>query len=187
MKESNVDAMHNGLPIAKARQTSLGLYVTASEAYDLWRADPDTVRILDVRSPEEYALIGHAPMAWLIPLAVPTYVWDATGRALRWAISAEFVPTVAEWVEPGVRILVTCRSGGRSAMAINSLAGAGLLNLYNIVDGMEGELVDDPGSAFDGLRMRNGWRNAGLPWTYELDPTLMRLPTDCREPGAGPS
>ena len=180
-----MDVMHNGLPIAKARQTSLGLYVTAREAYDLWRADPDAVRILDVRAPEEYALIGHAPMAWLIPLAVPTYDWDPTGRALRWAPSPEFVPAVAEWAEPGGQILVTCRSGGRSAMAINALAAAGLTNLYNVLDGMEGDLVDDPGSAFHGLRMRNGWRNAGLPWTYQLDPNLMKLPTDPRGSGAG--
>jgi rhodanese-related sulfurtransferase len=177
-----VDVMHDGLRIAKARQTSLGLYVTAREAYDVWRADPETVRILDVRGPEEYALIGHAPMAWLIPLAIPTYQWDQTGTALRWASSPDFVPTVQAWAVPGITILVTCRSGGRSAMAINALAAAGLSNLHNILDGMEGDLVDDPGSAFHGLRMRNGWRNAGLPWTYQLDPNLMKLPSDPRAP-----
>ena len=30
--------------LAKERQTSLGLYVTAKEAYDLWQADPEGVR-----------------------------------------------------------------------------------------------------------------------------------------------
>lgn len=41
---------------------------------------------------------------------------------------------------------------------------------------MEGDLVDDPGSAYHGKRMRNGWKNAGLPWTYDLDIDRMRLP-----------
>ncbi len=57
--------------LAKERLTSLGLYVTAKEAYDLWQADPEGVRILDVRTPEEFVFVGHAPMAWNIPLALP--------------------------------------------------------------------------------------------------------------------
>ena len=42
---------------------------------------------------------------------------------------------------------------------------------------MEGGRVDDPDSVFDGMRMKNGWKNSGLPWTYDLDPTRMTLPT----------
>ena len=57
--------------LAQARLTSLGLYVTAREAYDMWQADPERVRILDVRTPEEYVFVGHAPMAWNIPVRVP--------------------------------------------------------------------------------------------------------------------
>ena len=33
-------------------------------------------------------------------------------------------------------LLVTCRSGGRSAIAVNMLAKAGFVNAYNIIDGM---------------------------------------------------
>ena len=58
--------------IAPARQTSLGLYVTAKEAYDMWQADPG-LKILDVRTPEEYVFVGHAPMATNIPFALQTY------------------------------------------------------------------------------------------------------------------
>lgn len=172
-----MDVMHGGLPVATARQTNVGLYATAREAYDMWRADPQDVRLLDVRSPEEYVFIGHAPMARLIPMAVPTYAWDATGTTLPWAPNPDFVPTVQKWAEPGDTILVTCRSGGRSAMAVNALAAAGFTRLYNVLDGMEGGTVDDPSSVFHGMRMKNGWKNAGLPWTYDLDPTRMTLPT----------
>ena len=69
-----------------------------------------------------------------------------------------------------------CRSGVRSAMSVNMLAQAGYQNVYNIFDGMEGDMVDDPESAYHGKRMRNGWKNAGLPWAYDLDPTLVWHP-----------
>ena len=41
---------------------------------------------------------------------------------------------------------------------------------------MEGDLVKDPGSPNDGKRMKNGWKNSGLPWTYQVDPERVRLP-----------
>ena len=47
------------------------------------------------------------------------------------------------------------------AIAANMLAQAGYKRVYNIVDGMEGDRVDDPGSAFHGKPMRNGWKNSG--------------------------
>jgi rhodanese-related sulfurtransferase len=68
-----------------------------------------------------------------------------------------------------------CRSGDRSAMAVNALAKAGFVNVYNIMDGMEGDKVDDPGSAYYGKRMRNGWKNSGSPWTYDVNTELLWL------------
>ena len=41
---------------------------------------------------------------------------------------------------------------------------------------MEGSQVKDPDSVFDGMRMKNGWKNSGLPWTYDIDPARMLLP-----------
>jgi hypothetical protein len=32
-------------------------------------------------------------------------------------------------------------------------------------------------SVFKGKRMKNGWKNSGLPWTCDLDPEKMRLPS----------
>ena len=62
------------------KQTKLGLYVTAKEAYDMWLANPEKVKILDVRMPEEYELVGHPKMAYNIPLVFGTYDWDAERR-----------------------------------------------------------------------------------------------------------
>lgn len=61
-------------------------------------------------------------------------------------------------------------------MAINVMAKAGYTTVWNIVDGMEGGQVKDPDSVFDGMRMKNGWKNSGLPWTYEIDRDRMVLP-----------
>ena len=162
--------------LAKERQTSLGLYVTAKEAYDMWQADPEGVRILDVRSPEEYVFVGHAPMAWNIPLAFQSFEWDSQKKAFHWDLNPGFLPAVQAWADTGDTLLVSCRSGGRSAMAINALAKAGYAAAWNIVDGMEGGQVKDPDSVFDGMRMKNGWKNSGLPWTYAIDRERMVLP-----------
>ena len=163
--------------LAKERQTSLGLYVTAKEAYDRWQADPEGVRILDVRTPEEYVFVGHAPMAWNIPLAFQSFEWDPEKKGFHWDLNPGFLPAVQAWAKPGDTLLVSCRSGGRSAMAINLLAKAGgFAQAWNIVDGMEGDVIKDAASAFNGMRRKNGWKNSGLPWTHEIDRTRMVLP-----------
>jgi len=40
--------------VPKGKQRSLGLYVTAQEAYKMWKTKPERINILDVRTPEEY-------------------------------------------------------------------------------------------------------------------------------------
>jgi hypothetical protein len=59
--------------LPEGKRTTLGLYVTAAEAYEKWKAAPDKVNIIDVRTPEEFAFVGHPEMAWNIPLAFVTY------------------------------------------------------------------------------------------------------------------
>ena len=167
---------HSGRPIAEARLTSLGLYVTAKEAYSMWQADPGRVTILDVRTPEEWVFVGHAPMAVNVPVAFMAYRWDEEKHGYPWELNPDFVELVQARFAPQDTILVSCRSGGRSAIAINTLAAAGFRNAYNILDGMEGSTVNDPDSVFHGMRLKNGWKASGLPWTYDLDPEAMALP-----------
>jgi len=155
------------------KQTTLGLYLTAREAYEKWKASPDKVTVLDVRTPEEFLFIGHAEMAWNVPFAAQSYQWDAEKKRFPMRPLPDFVARVQKVAEPGDTLLVMCRSGGRSAMAVNRLAEAGFKNVYNIVDGMEGDSVKDPDSLFHGQRLVNGWKNSGLPWTYQVDPGRM--------------
>jgi rhodanese-related sulfurtransferase len=162
------------LPAGK--QTSLGLYLTAREAHDTWKAAPGKVIVLDVRTPEEYLFIGHAEMAWNIPLAAQSYQWNAEKKQFPLLPLPDFVERVRKVAGPDDTVLVMCRSGGRSAMAVNKLAEAGFRNVYNITDGFEGDAVKNATSVFDGQRLVNGWKNSGLPWTYKVDPERMVLP-----------
>ena len=120
--------------LPKGKQTVLGLYVTAKEAYEKWQADPEKVKILDVRTPEEYIFVGHAEMAWNIPLAFQTYQWDATKGYFAVKPNPDFIALVKDQFTPEDTLLITCRSGGRSAMAVNLLAENGFKHAYNIVD-----------------------------------------------------
>ena len=159
--------------VPKGKQTSLGLYVTAQEAYKMWKTKPERINILDVRTPEEYVFIGHAEIARNIPLVFVKHQWDADKNEFVIEPNPYFISDVKNLFAPTDTLLVICRSGSRSAQAVNALAKAGFVNVYNIIDGMEGDKVDDPESVFYGKRMRNGWKNSGLPWTYDVNPELI--------------
>jgi rhodanese-related sulfurtransferase len=177
MSTVEISTPHAKHQVLEEKLTSLGLYVTAREAYDMWKADPERTKVLDVRTFEEYVLIGHAEMAANVPLAFPTYSWDANKGNYSVVGNKDFIEHVKARFKPDDTILVMCRSGGRSAMAANALVKAGFTKVHNIIDGFEGDKVDDPESTFHGMRMRNGWKNTA-PWTYHLDPQLVWLPSD---------
>lgn len=162
--------------LAKEKQTVLGQYITAKESYDKWQADPERVKIIDVRTPEEFLFVGHPPMAWKIPAFSQTYIWDSERQRFPMKPLPDFASRVGKIASPDDTVMVMCRSGGRGAMAANMLAQAGYKNVFNIVDGMEGDKVEDPSSVFAGKYLVNGWKNSGCPWTYTLTPERLLLP-----------
>jgi len=162
--------------VPEKKQTVLGLYLTAKEAFSKWHVDADKMVVLDVRTPEEYIFVGHAPMARNIPVRVLNQELTAKNRKPVLEPNPDFVSQVRRDYKVSDTILVMCRSGGRSVMAVNLLAEAGFKNVYNITDGFEGDAVKDPESYYNGKRIKNGWKNSGAPWTYELDPNLMYHP-----------
>jgi rhodanese-related sulfurtransferase len=128
--------------LPSSKRSSLGLYITAVDAHAAWKANPDKIKMIDVRTPEEFRAVGLPKMAVKVPLSRPD----------------RFVSAVRKVADPHEPLLVICRSGNRSAAAVNMLAKAGYKNAYTVVDGFEG----DRGS--DGRRTVNGWKKAGLPW-----------------------
>jgi rhodanese-related sulfurtransferase len=170
--------------VPEANKTVPGLYLLPAEAYALWKSDPDRVRVLDVRTFEEYIFGGHADMAQNIPLLFPRFAPPgeasqaapaASGRppGCSGEMNTAFISTAKSRFSPSDTILVMCATGGRAAVAVNLLAEAGFKKVYNIINGFEGDRVNDPASVYHGKHMRNGWKNNGLPWTYDFDPDLM--------------
>lgn len=139
----------------------------------MWKFNPDHVRIIDVRTPEEYLFVGHAEMARNIPVGFVKYQWNAEKNEPETEPNPHFIDCVKEKYSSTDTLLLICRSGGRSALAVNALTEAGFVDVYNVIDGMEGDLVKDPDSAYYGKRMQNGWKNSGLPWTYDVSPELL--------------
>ena len=177
MSTKEKSALQSSHQVPEKKKTVLGLYVTAQEAHEMWKAAPEKVKILDVRTPEEYIFVGHADMARNIPLVFMKYQWDAAKEQPVVEPNPDFISSVKNRYSSTDTILVTCRSGGRSAMAVNALAKAGFVNVYNIIDGMEGDKVDDPGSVHHGKRMKNGWKNSGASWSYDVNPELLWVST----------
>lgn len=160
-------------PSDPSKQTTLGKYCTSLEAYLMWRSKPKEVTILDVRTPEEYSFVGHAEMALNIPVKFFNAKFDAAKKTYGMDVNKDFVAQVSKRLGKNDTILVMCRNGQRTPVAVNLLAKDGFTNVYSVMDSFEGDMVSDPESVFNGKFMKNGWKNYGLPWTYSLNPDLV--------------
>jgi rhodanese-related sulfurtransferase len=160
-------------PKDERKHTTLGKYVTSLEAYEMWKANPAKIKIIDCRIAEEYAFVGHAPMAINIPSMLWTGKWNAEKNDYYLEPNAEFEAQVKQKAGYDDTIMIMCRSGHRSSASVNRLAKVGFTNVYNIVDGFEGDMVTDEESYSKGKRAKNGWKNSPAPWTYQLDPGLI--------------
>ncbi|OQX06425.1 MAG: sulfurtransferase [Desulfobacteraceae bacterium IS3] len=158
------------------KHTETGKYVTSLEAYEMWKADPDKVKILDCRIQEEYAFVGHTAMAYNIPSKLWSGKWNEEKKDYDLQDNPDFEAQAKKKFAQSDTILVMCRSGHRSALSVNRLTKSGFTNVYNIIDGFEGDKIKDEESYLNGKRMKNGWKNSGAPWTYDLDAKLIYLP-----------
>ncbi len=164
--------------LSKKKQTTLGLYMTAKQAYDYMMENMDDALFLDVRTPSELNYLG---VTSVMDANVPTDTMDASAwddkknRYVR-KHNKNFVADVtarlkAKGLDKSDTVILMCRSGKRSAKAVNVLAEHGYTNVYTVVDGYEGDKAKK--GAHRGKRVVNGWKNSGLPWTYSLDKDLM--------------
>jgi len=160
--------------LPERKQSTLGLYVTAAQAYEMWKTTPEKVTLIDVRTPEEYAFVGHPEMAWNVPFAFVTYQRKDGKTEYGPKMNPDFVAEVKQLAGPTDTVLLMCRSGDRSAKAVDMLAAAGFKKVYTVIDGFEGDKVKDPESVFLGKRMKNGWKNSA-PWVYDIDPEKIIL------------
>ena len=168
----------DGSTPGKNKQTRLGLYMSAEEAYRHTVDNRENTLFVDVRTPSELNYLGtvsvidaHVPLVFM-----DTTAWHDRKHRYKRAKNPNFVSDVDAALEKkGLNkndtVIVMCRSGSRSARAVNLLAEAGYTKVYNLVDGYEGSKAKD--GPDKGQRTVNGWKNAGLPWTYSLDKAYM--------------
>ena len=156
--------------VSERSQTTLGLYLTARDAAAALEMDPGIV-LVDVRTRAEFSYAGHAdPVDQNIPLRFFSDRFDEKSGAYLYDDNENFLRDFAALMDREGKgsddpIFVMCRSGGRSAAAVNALAAAGYTKVYNVVDGFEGGK-----DKATGHRTVDGWRNAGLPWGYRIAP-----------------
>jgi len=158
--------------LSKKKQTTLGLYITAKEAYQTVSVDPKHVLFVDVRTPAEVEFVGAPEM---IDTNVPYMLndfsaWDDKKKRFKKVPNSNFTVLMEEQLEAkrltkNDKIILMCRSGSRSSKAVNLLHKAGYTNVYSVVDGFEGD--KSKVAATKGQRVVNGWKNAHLPWTYK--------------------
>ncbi|TLF48273.1 sulfurtransferase [Halomonas urmiana] len=165
------------------RETQLGLYVTASEAHELMQENEKAV-LIDVRDPIEIKFTGFAEPT---DIHVPWVLADRDNfdeEAKTWPMvrNADFEAQVRAELEAlevaeDDPIIVMCRSGStRSAPGADVIAEMGYSQVYSVTDGFEGGKLEEGDSR--GVRAVNGWRNSGLPWSYEIDPDVAWRPAE---------
>lgn len=156
-------------------QTGWGLYLTAREAYEMKTSQGDAVLFVDVREPIEIMFTGFTDTVDVVVpfLQVDPTAWHPEKPRFEMRKNPGFAAGVKAAMEargmgPDTPVIVMCRSGGtRGAPSANALEPLGLSQVYVVVDGFEGGTVkDNPNGPW---RLKNGWKNSGLPWGYKMN------------------
>jgi len=165
------------------KKSKVGLYLTPQQAYDMKKANPKGVAFFDVRTRAEAMYVGWPSDAdALVPFVEHPELmsdWDDKRHMYKLEPNQDFVPELERRLkEMGLgkdaTIILICRSGDRSSKAQDRLQTAGYTKVYGITEGVEGDTAKEGPKA--GQRVVNGWKNAGLPWTYKLDKAKMYFP-----------
>ncbi|WP_018605589.1 rhodanese-like domain-containing protein [Uliginosibacterium gangwonense] len=124
--------------------------VTPNEAWALFRHG-DAI-LVDIRSAEERKFVGHVPgtlhVAW------------ATGTSL--TRNPRFLRELEAKTGKTPIVLLLCRSGKRSALAAEAAAKTGFTNVFNVLEGFEGDHNEQQQRG-----SHNGWRFWNLPWVQD--------------------
>jgi len=124
--------------------------VSPAEAKEL--VDNQGYTYVDVRSEPEYAA-GHPTAAHNVP-----FMHSGPGGMTP---NPEFMDVMAALYAKDQKLILGCRSGGRSLRAAEALIAAGYTNIIDQRAGYEG-----PRNAF-GAIVEQGWATAGLPTESE--------------------
>ena len=163
------------------QHTSLGLYLTAQEAYDMKTTDPEKVLFLDVRNQPEIHYTGMADTVDAnIPYRFDSTNWKMKKKGIYGTFKKPKNPDFAVAVETLLQnrnlskdspVIIMCTSGSRAPFAAKVLIKEGFTKVYTQVEGFEGKRAKT--GPRKGERIVGGWKNVGLPWSYDLLPEKM--------------
>ena len=167
--------------VAEPKRTKAGRYLMAADvpAFIQTQGGATKVLFLDLRTRAEAMYVGMANgIDALVPFVEHQELmtdWDAQRGMYRLEPLQDFVPEVnRRLAQKGLTkndvVVLMCRSGDRSSRGANRLADDGYTQVWSVVDGFEGDMGKD------GRRSVNGWKNAGLPWSYKLERERMYFP-----------
>ena len=144
----------DALERARAEATAKGLgYAGGLKPTEAWAlAQAGRATLVDVRTGEERKFVGQVPGSLHVP-------W-ATGTAL--TRNPRFARELEAKVKKTDPVLLLCRSGKRSVLAAEVATKAGFQQVYNVLEGFEGDLDERQQRGHN-----NGWRHSGLPWTQD--------------------
>jgi rhodanese-related sulfurtransferase len=153
----NIGSSRSSQPVldeARAKAVAISLTyaggVSPKDAWDL--VSSGAAVLVDVRTIEERKFVGHVPDTLHVP-------W-ASGTAL--TRNPRFVRELEQKVAKDQAVLLLCRSGKRSVLAAEAATKAGFNNVFNILEGFEGEI-----DAQQHRGNSDGWRYHGLPWVQD--------------------
>ncbi|MGA2551104.1 MAG: rhodanese-like domain-containing protein [Burkholderiaceae bacterium] len=152
--EPAADAVYPALQRAREVAARDGLsYAGGVSPTSAWALVRSRLAVLvDVRSAEERRCAGYVPdsehVAWT----------SATTRGR----NPEFARELEAKVGKNDIVLLLCQSGWGSAVAAEAAAKAGFRNIFNVLEGFEGDPDDSKQRG-----VAKGWRPRGLPWVQD--------------------
>ena len=161
------------------QQTPWKLYVDSKEAYEMKQKMGDKVLFVDVRDPIEIMFTGFTDSVDInIPFKTANKdAWHNKKPVFAIEKNPDFEKTIAATLKAkgltkDAPIILMCRSGGtRGAPSAQQLWGKGYSKVYVVTDGFEGDKIKEGDKK--NWRLVNGWKNAGLPWSYKLNKEKM--------------
>ncbi|MFH2126654.1 MAG: rhodanese-like domain-containing protein [Pseudomonadota bacterium] len=182
---------------AMGKQTAEPITISVLEAAQMLASQPKEVFLVDVRTRQEYALLGHPPQGYNVPWRLATNDFQIkggpyqgnkaayTGYQLSSKPNPDFIGVIKSLFKPGDKLLILSTAGEQGAEAAAALSKAGFTQVFNLEHGFLGQplLVDKQAelaekySPLYGSRGRlNGWLFWGLPVTHHMDPRYIYPP-----------
>lgn len=147
LEVSSTELLARGRARGAEQSTAYAGSLYPPEAWALVEAG--AVTLVDVRTAEELKYVGQVPGS--------SHVAWQTGPAL--IKNPRFLRELENKAGRDTVLVLLCRSGKRSAAAAKAATDAGFTQVFNVLEGFEGDLDAQQQRGDSG-----GWRHWGLPW-----------------------